>query len=97
MIHMLIFNVAKIALTFGAKIKALGLSAPVSVPIKLWTLGHPLLDFGMIATYVAIVLVFARLTYEWIEAPARNWFAERAIAYERGGEAAVEQLRSLAR
>ena len=83
MIHMFVFAVTKIPLTFASKIKALGLSAPVTIPSKLWTLGSPLLDLGLILAHAALVLVLAKLTYEWIEAPARTWFAGRAASYER--------------
>jgi peptidoglycan/LPS O-acetylase OafA/YrhL len=83
MIHMLVFAGLKILLTFAAKIKGLGLSAPVVVPFKQWTLGHPVSDMALMIGHVALVLVLARFTYEWIEAPARTWFAARAARYER--------------
>lgn len=86
MIHMLVFAVTKIAMTLAAKWTVLGLSAPVVFPTKLWTLGLPGLDGGLTVAHVGLVLVLARWSYEWIEAPARSWFAACAAGYEQRGE-----------
>ncbi|MEQ1697635.1 MAG: acyltransferase [Hyphomicrobiaceae bacterium] len=78
MIHMLLFAVLKIVMTALAKISFLGISAPVSEPVKLWTLGGPVSDAALVAVYLGLVLVLAKHSFDWIEAPARAWFARLA-------------------
>jgi peptidoglycan/LPS O-acetylase OafA/YrhL len=83
MVHMLLFAVLKIVFTFLSKAApAIGLSAPIVSPVKLWTLGSPLLDAALVAGELALVMVLARFTYGRIEAPARAWFNARARGYE---------------
>ena len=74
MIHMLVFAILKILMTGLSRVSGLGLSAPVTQPTKLWSLGSQPLDFMLIIAHVALVVALARLSYEWIEAPARDWF-----------------------
>ncbi len=78
MVHMLLFAVLKIVLTVLAKVSLLGISAPISEPVKLWTLGGPVGDAGLVAVYLGLVLALAKFSFEWIEAPARAWFARLA-------------------
>jgi peptidoglycan/LPS O-acetylase OafA/YrhL len=78
MIHMLLFAVLKIVMTALASIKIFAISSPVSEPVKLWTLGGPVGDAALVAAYLGLVLVLAKYSFEWIEAPARAWFAQLA-------------------
>jgi len=78
MVHMLIFAVLKIAMSLLAKVPALGISAPVSEPVKLWTLGSPAGDAVLVAVYLGLVLIVSKITFERVEAPARAWFARLA-------------------
>jgi len=78
MVHTLIFAVLKIVMTLLAKVPALGISAPVSNPVKLWTLGSPVGDAVLVVVYLGLTLVVSKYTFDWVEAPARAWFATLA-------------------
>ena len=78
MIHMLLFVILKIVMTALAAVKIFGITALVSEPVKLWTLGGPVGDAALVAIYLGLVLVLAKYSFEWIEAPARVWFARLA-------------------
>lgn len=84
MVHMLLFAVLKIGFTFAAKIPAIGLSAPVSTPVKLWSLGGPVSDALLTIVELAAVIALASVTYRFIEAPARAAFAGWASKVEKG-------------
>ena len=92
MVHMLLFAILKIALTFAAKVPGLGLTSPVVHPVKLWTFGHPVLDLLLMAFELALVVVTARFTYAAIEAPARRVFGGIAERYEHRIPAARVRL-----
>lgn len=78
MVHMLLFTILKIVMTVLAKFAWLGISSPVSEPVKLWTLGSPAGDAALVAVYFGLVLAVSKVTFERIEAPAREWFARLA-------------------
>lgn len=83
MVHLLIFSVEKMALTFVAsKAPGLGLTAPVVSPVKLWSFGHAGLDFALFAINIGLTLAVSAMTYRWIEAPARDWFNGLARRWE---------------
>lgn len=94
MIHTLLFTLLKSVLAVIAGKGLLPLSSPVMEPVRLWTLNSPLGDLALTATYLAIVLVMARFSYAYIEAPARRWFAHLADKTEPGsaGDGRVKQV-----
>ena len=95
MIHMLLFAVLKIVMTALASAKIFGISSTVSEPVKLWTLGGPVGDAALVAMYLGLVLVLAKYSFEWIEAPARAWFAQladRVAPGRRTAQVAVAQV-----
>jgi peptidoglycan/LPS O-acetylase OafA/YrhL len=83
MVHMLVFVGLKIVLTYLAKFPALGLTVGAMVPMKQWTLGTLPANVALVVVHVAVVVIIARFTYHWVEAPARVWFSRIAVAYER--------------
>jgi peptidoglycan/LPS O-acetylase OafA/YrhL len=89
MIHMLLYAVLKIVMTALASAKIFGISSPVSEPVKLWTLGGPIGDAALVAVYLGLVLVLAKYSFEWIEAPARAWFAQLADRVAAGRRTAL--------
>ena len=92
MIHMLVFAVLKIVFTVAAKVPQLHLSAPVTTPVKLWSFGSPTLDLILVAGELAAVIALAGLSYAWIEAPARRYFARLADAVEAAPEMAASSV-----
>ncbi len=83
MVHMLLFAVLKIVFTVAAKFPGSPLTAPVSHPVKLWSLGSPLADAALAGFELAAVIALASLSYRYIEAPARAWFSALASEAER--------------
>lgn len=82
MVHMLIFSVEKIGLALAEKVPALNLSTLVTPTGKFWTFNNVGLDAAFFALQIVLTLVASAITYRWIEAPARRWFARLADRYE---------------
>ncbi|MGL5734670.1 MAG: acyltransferase family protein, partial [Beijerinckiaceae bacterium] len=63
LVHSLVYALQKILLTLIAKaFPALGLSAPVAVPVKLWTFGHWAADLALLLGVTAIVVALSAFT-----------------------------------
>jgi peptidoglycan/LPS O-acetylase OafA/YrhL len=78
MVHMLVFSLVKIALTLVAKLGNVGLTTPVLEPVKHWSFGTAGADAALVVVHLVLVLALARVTYRWIEDPARIWFGKLA-------------------